>query len=301
MDATRLVVFAASLVSIGRSATLEKMKRVTDFRRPPARGFTLIELLVVIAIIAILAAMLLPSLGRAKTKAQGIQCMNNHRQLLLGWRMYIDDNGDKLPFAYAPAGGPTAPYAWVTGVLDYSSRAENWDINANLTSSPLWTYVGKNAGIWRCPADRSVVKVGAETKPRIRSMSMSIWCGGNQGTDGGWGPTWRVYRKMVDMIDPGPAKTFVLLDEREDSINDGFWVLSMDGYPDPKMTWVIDFPAAYHGNAGGLSFADGHSEIRKWADARTRPILKPGVEISGGATPNNPDIVWLWDRATRKK
>jgi len=264
-------------------------------------GFTLIELLVVIAIIAILAAMLLPALGRAKLKAQGIQCMSNHKQLLLAWRMYVDDNEDKLPFAYAPNGGPMAPYAWVTGILDNTAGAQNWDINANLTKSPLWTYCAKNAGIWRCPADQSTVKVGSEIKPRVRSMSMSIWCGGNQGTDGGWGPEWRVYKKLGDMNNPGPAKTFVLLDEREDSINDGFWVLSMDGYPDPQKTEVIDFPAAYHGNAGGLSFADGHSELRKWVDPRTRPILKRGGEITGGPTPKNADIVWLWERATRKK
>jgi len=264
-------------------------------------GFTLIELLVVIAIIAILAAMLLPALSRAKLRAQGIKCMSNHKQLLLAWRMYLDDNGDKLPFAYAADGGPQAPYAWVTGILDYSSRAQNWDINANIAKSPLWTYCGKSPGIWRCPADQSTVKVGNEIKPRVRSMSMSIWCGGNEGTDGGWGPAWRVYRKLSDMVAPGPSKTFVLLDEREDSINDGFWVLSMDGYPDPQKTQVIDFPAAYHGEAGGLSFADGHSEIRRWVDARTRPRLVMNGGISGGSTPNNADMVWLWDRATRKK
>jgi hypothetical protein len=227
--------------------------------------------------------------------------MNNHRQLLLAWRMYIDDSEDKLPFAYAPDGSPMAPYAWITGILDHSARPQNWDINANLAKSPLWTYCGKNAGIWRCPSDQSTVKVGTETKSRVRSMAMSIWCGGNQGNDGGWGPSWRVYRKLGDMTDPGPAKTFVLLDEREDSINDGFWVLSMEGYPDPQKTAVIDFPAAYHGNAGGLSFADGHSEIRKWVDARTRPALRHNGDIVGSQTPNNADIVWLWDRATRKK
>jgi prepilin-type N-terminal cleavage/methylation domain-containing protein len=277
------------------------MKDADERRRHPRGGFTLIELLVVIAIIAILAALLLPALSRAKLKTQGVQCMSNHKQLLLAWRMYIDDNEDKLPFAYAPDGSPKAPYAWVTGILDYSARPQNWDINANITKSPLWAYCAKNAAIWRCPADLSTVKVGAETKPRVRSMSMSIWCGGNEGTDGGWGPSWRVYRKLADMTAPGPSSTFVLLDEREDSINDGFWVLSMEGYPDPQKTEVIDFPAAYHGDAGGLSFADGHSEIRKWVDPRTRPPLRRNGEITGGLTPKNNDIAWLWERATRKK
>jgi len=264
-------------------------------------GFTLIELLVVIAIIAILAALLLPALTRAKLKAQGVQCMNNHKQLLLAWRMYIDDNQDKLPYAYAD-GSANAPYAWVTGILDYSDNPSNWDINANIAKSPLWSYCGRQPGIWRCPADKSTVKVGSRTLPRVRSMSMNIWVGGNEGTDGGWGPSWRVFNKLGQMLDPGPAKTFVLLDEREDSINDGFWVLKMDGYPDLSQALLVDFPASYHGQAGGFSFADGHSEIRKWRDKRTMPpIVVNGAIQYSVSCPGSPDVAWLWDHATRKK
>jgi prepilin-type N-terminal cleavage/methylation domain-containing protein len=273
-------------------------------RKPvPPPGFTLIELLVVIAIIAILASLLLPALSRAKLKAQGVQCMNNHKQLLLAWRMYIDDNQDKLPYAYAPDGSANAPYAWVTGVLDYDgNNRANWDINWNIAKSPLWNYCGRQAGIWRCPADHSSVKVNGVAMPRVRSMSMSIWVGGNQGTDGGWGASWRVFTKLGQMINPGPAKTYVLLDEREDSINDGFYVMVMDGYPDASKTQLIDFPASYHGQAGGFSFADGHSEIRKWRDKRTMPPLSPNGTIPLGIScPNNPDVLWLWDHSTRAK
>ena len=279
--------------------------RKRQFSRSPVRssGFTLIELLVVIAIIAVLAALLLPALTRAKLKAQGVQCMNNHKQLALAWRMYADDNQEKLPFAYADASGPNAPYAWVQGILDYDpNNRSNWDINQDIAKSPLWTYCGKQPGIWRCPADHSTVKVNGQALPRVRSMSMDIWVGGNEGTDGGWGSSWKVYTKLGQMLNPGPSKTFVLLDEREDSINDGFWVLKMDGYPNLASAELVDFPASYHGQAGGFSFADGHSEIRKWRDARTMPPLNPGGSITYSVScPGSQDVAWLWDNATRLK
>ena len=274
---------------------------LSSYRR---RGFTLIELLVVIAIIAILAAMLLPALSRAKCKAVAIQCMSNTKQLSLAWRMYADDNRDRIPFAYAPdPPDANAQYAWVTGILDFTSNPANWDINNNITKSPLWTYCGKNSGIWKCPADRATVKKpNGEVVPRVRSMSMSIWAGGNQGTDGNWGPLWKVYNKMSDMVNPGPSRTITLLEEREDSINDGFFVILMDGYPNLATTVMVDYPASYHCGACSFSFGDGHSEIHKWKDPRTSPVLKPGQPLPlNQPLPNNQDIYWMQDNSTRKK
>ena len=275
---------------------MKTQRRIND-------AFTLIELLVVIAIIAILAAMLLPVLGRAKQKAQAIMCMNNSKQLSLAWRMYADDNGDRIPFAYSPdPPDPNAPYAWVTGILDFSSNPANWDVNNNIAKSPLWPYCGKQAGIWKCPADRAAVNVGGKLLPRVRSMSMSIWAGGNLGTDGGWGPSWKVYRKLSDMVKPGPANTITLLEEREDSINDGFFVISMEGYPNLASTVMVDFPASYHGGACGFAFGDGHSEIHKWRDARTTPVVKPGQFLQlNQSLPNNKDVFWMQDHSTRLK
>src|SRR5262249_21881000 len=126
-----------------------------------AGGFTLIELLVVIAIIAILAALLLPALAKAKAKGQGITCMNNHRQLALAWKMYTDDNKDVILYASwdDPANNPKNAYAWMTGALDFEpSNASNWDINQDITKSPMWPYCGKAPGIFKCPADYSKVK-----------------------------------------------------------------------------------------------------------------------------------------------
>jgi prepilin-type N-terminal cleavage/methylation domain-containing protein/prepilin-type processing-associated H-X9-DG protein len=280
------------------------------------RGFTLIELLVVIAIIAILAAMLLPALSRAKLKSQGVYCMNNHHQLLLAWRMYVDDSREVLPFVKAD------PHAWVDGWLDYSAARDNWDVDQNIKKSILWPYCGKSAGIFKCPADQSSINVLGKAFPRVRSMSMVNWVGGRGNGAGqmaamNWSQTTfgtasgeaRIYRKLSDMTDPGPVKTAVLLDEREDSINDGMFVIAMEGAaaspgaaPNPGAYGIVDYPAAYHGGAGGFSFADGHSELKKWQDPRTQPpVLRGQVrDFNFKSSPNNSDVAWMQERATRR-
>ena len=162
-------------------------------------------------------------------------------------------------------------------------------------------------GIWKCPGDRSMALNRArQSVPRIRSMAMSIWTGGNQGTDGNWGPLWKVNTKQSDFTDPGPSMTYVLLDEREDSINDGFFVVAMDNSsyaksPNLSQIRMVDVPASYHNRSGGFSFADGHAEIKRWQDARTMPAVKKNSWVTSGVQGNNRDVMWMQERSTRLK
>jgi prepilin-type N-terminal cleavage/methylation domain-containing protein/prepilin-type processing-associated H-X9-DG protein len=289
------------LASASREEVKKSIMNVNLFssclrRRSRAGGFTLIELLVVIAIIAILAGMLLPALAKAKTKAQGIMCMNNGRQMMLAWRFYVDENQDKVPQSYNPG----APTEWVHGFLNFSADPSNWDINRDITKSLLWPLGANNPSIWRCPADTSTVKVNGKNLPRVRSMSMNAWF---DSTDvSGFGSGYRIYKKMSDLIDPGPTMTWVIIDEREDSINDAEFVVGMDGWPDKPAQWrIVDYPAGYHNRAAGLSFADGHSEIRKWRDPRTVPALRKNQKLQlDVVSANNQDAYWLMERSTRK-
>src|ERR1043166_4055361 len=184
----------------------------TNLAQDPA--FTLIELLVVIAIIAILAAMLLPSLNRAKTKAQGIQCMNNHRQLALAWRQYSDDNRELLLYAASDLMTYSAsrPGVWMTGTLDFNSgNPSNWDPAVDIYKSPMWPYCGRSPGLFKCPSDTSYVVVDGVQRPRVRTMDMNMYFGGFSGSSGGYFDenTWRMYLKYSQLSTPGPDRIWV--------------------------------------------------------------------------------------------
>jgi prepilin-type processing-associated H-X9-DG protein len=273
------------------------------------RAFTVVELLVLIAVLALLASTLLPALAKSRPNSQAFQCLNNHRQMCTAWRMYADDSRDAI--VYASDDGSTSglsQFAWTWAHMDFNpNNRANWDTNADIVLRPLWPYTGRSAAIYRCPSDRSYVTVSGIAKPRVRSISMNLYLGGFNGTDGGWpfAANYRIFMKTTDFIAPGPAKIFVFLDQRSDDINWGNFMTDMSGYSPNNpgaYAFTSDLPGMYHNKGCGFSFADGRAEMHRWVDPRTTPPLdNSGNFPASTPVPGSKDVEWLQDHSTRPK
>jgi prepilin-type processing-associated H-X9-DG protein len=249
----------------------------------------------------------------AKEESMGIKCMSNMRQMVLGWRMYAQENREFIVLA-SQSGTPNDPlskYAWCQQEEDFTDNPKNYDPSVDITVGPLYPYIN-SYWVYRCPSDTSMINHGGTLLPRVRTVSMNFFLGGFGGIGAGdfyylpgWGATYPIYMKTTDLApgrSPGPSDTWVFLDERQDCINWGNFGTDMAGDTpnDPaQYAFAEDMPGMYHNRSAGFAWADGHATIQHWLDLRTTPPLDPSTVTDGGPAvpplqvPRDVDVRWL--------
>ena len=290
---------------ISRSTQASGCEAPSALQRCPRRGFTLIELLVVIAIVAILAAMLLPALAKAKARAHGVSCLNNQRQLMLACQLYAGDFGDALPYNFGDVDTRRRVAEgrflnWVNNVLSWELDPDNTN-TAWVAAGGLGPYVSGSVGTYRCPSDSvlSDLQRKAGWKARVRSVSMNALVGdAGEFTRGGSNVNAPGYRQFFQFAQiPQPARIFVFTEEHPDSVDDGYFLNN------PYVREWHDLPASYHDGAGNLTFADGHAETRRWRVPSTKPPARPDAAGLPLRVPDqeDEDFEWLMERTSVRR
>ncbi len=266
------------------------------------RGFTFLELLVIVGLLALLACVMSPVLARSRPSSNAAQCLANMRQLMTAWTMYTHDSRGILPPNRdgATAGKSSGDASWAGGWLDYSFSTDNTNIAMLIdhVRMPYAAYLGpylQTASAFRCPSDCSMVTIAGQKMARVRSVSMN-------NSVGTMTRSWtlnqhRLYPTLASMVVPKPSELFVLCDEREDGINDPVFMVD----PDTRFQ-LVDYPGAYHGNAGTFGFVDGHVELHGWQDPRTVPLLLPGQLLPLNQNlPGDLDVDWIHQHCSAKR
>ncbi len=256
-------------------------------------GFTLIELLVVIAIIAILAALLLPSLARAKQEARRIQCLNNEKQLALTWMLYATDADDRL-VANGAQEGVGRETLWVAGGYHNFPPAfvdPRYLLDPRLAA--FAHYLTEKA-IYKCPSDRTthIVQRGRPI-PQIRSYAMNLYLGPTDSMNGRTSQGYIAFRTATQIL--APSMVFLFQDLTPQSLCTPAFILPMPGQPEE---W-FHLPATHHNNGGVVSFADGHVDAHRWFDPRTIVSTTQGQRIRHNLpAPRSRDLHWLQERTS---